>query len=255
MSRAAIFGLGLGLLTAGGAIAQAAAEPSTTPPAATPDMTTTSPMSPLAAPEAVPPTAPTRPADIPTATASSGPIVTYVLRAKKATFAHTTTGNATFAVIGALAAISEGKKIVDSYQVEDPAVGLARDLAASFAASKGGSLAPAPIMIDGEKADDVTPKAAGARYIVDVQTQAWNSIYFPLDWTHYGLIYGAIYKIIDVQDAKVLGKGRCFVKPKHSADSPTGDQLLNDQAAGLKKLDADAAAECLSDLKTKIAGL
>ena len=58
-------------------------------------------------------------------------------------------GNAAFAAIGALAAISSSKKLAEDNDLTDPAADMRVDVAKAFAASKGLSVADAPIMLHG----------------------------------------------------------------------------------------------------------
>ncbi len=204
-----------------------------------------SPPAPAAAPPA-PEAAPAAPATTP-----AGPVVAYVTLTKKPTFVAQSVGSAEFAVIGAIAAMSAGDKLVATYNIDDPSVAVAAEVAKLYAAKQGASLASAPLVVDnGAQLKSLDGK--GARYVVTVATYYWGYSYFSFDWGHYGAFYGAVLAIYDTTTDKTVAKGKCLVVTKKQPDSPTYDQMVADNAAKLKALLAGAGETCLDQLKAKV---
>jgi hypothetical protein len=232
-------------------------------PAATPGQPAPAepPVQPEPAPAAQPEAAQPAPATAPPAAAEpahAAAQVAYLATSQRPGFAMLSSGNAVFGAIGGLAAVAASKKLAEEDDFTDPANDMRVDVAKAFAASKGLTAADAPIMLQpGDakasfQAAKESAKAQGARYLVDLGTLSWMVIYFPLDWAHYGTTYGAAMRIIDLQSDEVVAKGRCFVKPEHTPDSPSKERLLADKGALLKRMAVEAAAKCGVILKTEV---
>lgn len=161
-------------------------------------------------------------------------------------------GGSAFALIGALAEIAEGKELAKKYSLRDPAPDIAVEIAKAFAASKGAAVAAPPIVVTEENPAAIIAGANGANYVVDVAGGGVTSMYFSFDWTHYGVMYGATLRILDVATGDILMKGRCFIKPKKSPDSPTNAEMMADDAKVLKAMIAAAGEACITELKAKV---
>lgn len=184
--------------------------------------------------------------------APTGPVVTYTVRAGQPTFVMSTAASASFAMIGAFAMIAEGKRIAAMLQLEEPANVVGAEIAAAYAVSKGGQVTTDPIAVTAPKQDLLASNAGKdtrAAYIVDVAPVGLNAIYFSFDWTHYGLIYSSNLRVLNGADGKQIAKAKCFIGPKKTPDSPTYDQLLENNGQVLKKMIAAGNAECVEQMK------
>lgn len=172
---------------------------------------------------------------------------------KKPDFAAMTAGKAAFAMLGALAMISEGNKLIEEHKVEDPANTIAAGLIKSMEASHAIRPSGTPVAVT---ADDVAHIAGaangGSRYVMDVQTINWSFGYFPTDWTHYRVIYTAKARLIDTSSKAVIAEGFCKRIPETNVGAPTYDELLASGAARLKKELSTAAEECVNSLKKEM---
>ncbi len=164
----------------------------------------------------------------------------------------TTPAKASFAIIGAVAAIEAGGKIVAENDIENPANAIAKDLALAYAKANGYRLADAALVVDKDPPAPKSGEPQGARYIVDVGPPGMNLIYFGLDWAHFDLIYSDRASVTDMTSNKVVAKGRCFLPTKKRPDLLGHDALLADKAAELKKLIQAKAAECEDKLKADL---
>lgn len=177
-----------------------------------------------------------------------GQSVAYSTRAAKPDFSAMTAGKAAFAMLGAIAMISEGNSIIASHNVPDPADEIASGLVQALQQSHGAVATPS-IMVKGNAIDQLIASAGSAKYLVDVETVSWSFMYFPTDWTHYRVVYTAKARLIDTQTKAVVAEGGCNRVPDQSATSPTYDELLANGAKRLKAELSTAAQECLAKLK------
>jgi hypothetical protein len=181
--------------------------------------------------------------------------VTQTVR-KKPDFAAFTVANATFGLVGALAAISTGNDIIALNRVDDPADAIAAGLSQALSAKHGTRVAAPPIAIDGDDAKQVAAAAKGkARFVVDVQTINWGFNYFPTDWTHYRVHYAGKARLIDVETNAVIAEGGCRQMPETNANAPTYDELMANSAARLRKELGRSVALCIRSLNKEMFAL
>ena len=168
----------------------------------------------------------------------------------------TTPAKASFALVGAFAAIAAGNTIVAENHIEDPNGDMAREIAIAYAAAHGARVADAPEADDHKwtqaKADKLSAGAAGARYVVDVEQPGMNLLYFPFDWTHFDLMFGARVRIIDTSNNQVVGQARCFMKTEKSPTLKGHEELLVNGAAELKLLIVRKSEACVAKMKTDL---
>lgn len=176
---------------------------------------------------------------------------------EKPDFGAMTAGKATFGLIGGVAMIAAGNRIVRDNEVEDPAVYISAELSRKLAEK----LALESHAAAGKTAhsDDVGALAAlyanDADLLLDVRTINWSFVYFPTDWNSYRVIYSAKLRLIDTHSKKVVAEGFCARVPEKSADAPSHDQLLADRAARLKQELRIAADECIAHMNTQVLGV
>lgn len=184
---------------------------------------------------------------------ADGPLVAYVENTGPMNLTDTPVSSGRISVSGGVAQISMGQKLPPEDAIDDPSPGIARDLAATYAAAHHGRVATAPILV-GQQLFRISPaklveQAGGASYIVDVDPPNMNVIYFPTDWSHFDMIFDTSARLIDASSRRVVAQARCFLPSVKTADAPTHEQLLADHAAGLKRLVAHKVDMCLVKLK------
>lgn len=172
---------------------------------------------------------------------------------EKPNFSAMTAVAASFAVIGALAAISEGNSIVEKNEVADPADFISSSLAKSLEAAQSVKIISASVPVASDDPSVIASSAASsAAYVLDVQTTYWSFDYFPTDWTHYRVLYAAKARLIDTRTKSVVALGICSRVPDSNTGAPTYDELMANQAAGLKRELEAAAKECVNTLKAEM---
>lgn len=168
----------------------------------------------------------------------------------KPDFAAMTPGAAPFAIVGAVAALVSGNKIIADNHVADPADAIATALADALHATQGSRTVAGPVPVETTDAARIAAQAKDrARYVLDVETRNWSLTYFSTDWTHYQVPYRAIARLIDTGTGGILAESTCSLRLESSAGTPTYDELLADGAARLKATLAAAGATCAAQFK------
>jgi hypothetical protein len=98
--------------------------------------------------------------------------------------------------------------------------------------------------------DDVGALAktyANAELILDVKTIGWSFLYFPTDFNNYRVMYSARLRLIDRQRQAVMAEEFCSYTPEYedTNKAPSYDELVGNNAAGLKRELANAARHCV----------
>jgi hypothetical protein len=185
--------------------------------------------------------------------------VTY----KKPPFTATTYGRIVIgsvfgAVGGAVAAaksISAGDQIVQENQIADPAEGMAAEVTPKIVARL--KAASSVTLADQDPKDNTQLSAAlgNKGVVLDVQTINWMFLYFPLDWTHYHVMYAARARLIDASNGKTIGLVPCnYDSGDDKMPPPNYDTLLADHAAILKAKLAAAASACTAKIEATMLG-
>jgi len=227
-----------------------AAEPAATDAAPAADAATDAAPATEAAPAADAQAA--QPAAAPALAAGDGPLIAYVSRKDPPGFIAMQPTQAMFGMVGALAAIAESKQLVKELELQDPANGIAADLAQALAESKGGRVTTTTIPLDKDHRDALALNSEKAAYVVTVNQGIVNAIYFALKWNRFGVSMAAHAEILDAATGKPVAKGTCSVKAKAEENSPNYDELLHNGGKRLKQMMAEAQAVCTEQLKVKL---
>ena len=164
-------------------------------------------------------------------------------------FVSFTAGKAAFALIGAAAMISEGNQIVKDNAIDDPAQGIARGLTDRLVAARAmKTVAGDRSAARSDEVGALVTMYPGADYIVDVKTLNWMFNYYPSDWAHYRVTYGARVRLIDAASKKVVAETMCNTVQGDDKKPPDKDQLLENRAALLKTYLQQGAAACIDVL-------
>lgn len=166
-------------------------------------------------------------------------------------FTAMTWGRAGFGAIGGVAMITEGNKLVADNHLADPALAIAAKLTPVVAEkmkTAGGTL------LDKRDSNDVAKLVAAANgrgVILDVQTFNWSFMYFPLDWTHYKVLYMGRARLIDAAAAKEIARVLCTWKSDEN-NPPDYDTLVGNGAEKLKAMLATAAETCAATYRENL---
>ena len=170
----------------------------------------------------------------------------------KPDFAAMTAGKAMFAMVGAFAMISAGNEIVQKHDVEDTAKFITQEVAKNIGSTLSVNIKE-PVIYGNN--DDIAHLIAVHRhhdYILDIRTVNWSFGYFPTDWDSYRVMYSAKLKLIDVKASEIVAEAFCSRVPEQTSESPSYDQLLENNAARLKDELRISADHCIKELSRKI---
>jgi hypothetical protein len=160
-------------------------------------------------------------------------------------FSAMTYGKAAFGLIGAGLMISEGNAVVKDNDLPDPSLRieakLTERLADHLKASGATKIAGRPAKLDDEAS--LSRDAGSKGVILDVETINWMFVYYPLDWSHYRIMYVGRARLIDANTGKRIAQAPCTYQSDDTAP-PTYDQMLADKAARLKTMFAAATDFC-----------
>jgi hypothetical protein len=152
-------------------------------------------------------------------------------------------------LIGGAVMISEGNAVVKDNDIPDPAVQIAArltPLVADRVKSSGTvAIAARPAKLDDEVS--LSRDAGHKGVLLDVETINWMFVYYPLDWTHYRIMYVGRARLIDANAGKRIAQAPC-VYQSDDKTPPTYDQMMADKAALLKNMLAAAADSCVDKM-------
>jgi hypothetical protein len=171
-------------------------------------------------------------------------------------FVALTATKAAFALAGGLVALSEGNRLIAENQVADPAVAIAAGLRLSLEQKYGMRFTDTPVPLSSDDPESIAKAVAGkTRYMLDVRSEGWSFGYFPTDWTHYRVMYGARARLIDTETKTVIAEGVCRHAPESNEGAPTYDQLLDNKAMLLKQTLTTIATGCVTRMNAEMLAL
>ena len=145
---------------------------------------------------------------------------------------------------------TEGHKLIKKFNIKDPTL-LVKD---AFIQNinkprKAGNFIGVNTLIsyDDSSIDKLKLKYKNG-VILKISPKQWAIQYFPLDWSHYLMFYGANAELIRLNDSKVIWSASCAAHQDNNDTAPTLDQLTSDKSTVLKQWVRASAAECARQL-------
>ncbi|HKQ44132.1 MAG TPA: hypothetical protein VJS47_01955 [Rhizomicrobium sp.] len=192
-----------------------------------------------------------------------GGALTIVTHAKPS-FIAMTPGKGAFAMMGAFAAIADGNKLVETYQIPDPAHTVTAKLTPVLQ-DKFKTSAVKTISDLEEKITSDTALAAAAErqgVVLDVVTVGWGYSYFPLNWGRYNIGTNVNARLIDARSGKVIAQSHCIPPKEQQANfpapepdkAPTHDEMMADNAALIKATIIKNADTCAAIIQKNMFG-
>jgi hypothetical protein len=173
-----------------------------------------------------------------------------VVTHEKPSFSAATPTKAMFGAFGAMAMISEGNAIVTANAIEDPSIDIGDEIAASLTTRYDLSASAGPDISATDEVDELARQYAAADLVLFTQTRGWGFMYFPGDWDNYRVNLNMTVRLIDTERRSVLAAADCIYTPEYddSDQAPTHDDLMSDNAAGLKAELKKGADYCIEKL-------
>lgn len=191
------------------------------------------------------------PVDHKTLTSFQGRTVVTSQRDRPA-FSANTAGKVVFGMVGAVVAVTSGNALIKENDVQDPAIYIGKALLADLVTDEVLTPVPEASTTNTDDVQKLAKQYSNADLLLDVQTVNWSFWYFPTNWTHYKVIYSAKLRLIDTKHSKLLADGFCSRVPEETPDAPTHEELVENNAARLKKELATAADFCIHEFRTKV---
>lgn len=167
-------------------------------------------------------------------------------------FSATTADKAMFGAIGGVAMLSKGNDIIQENEVQDPAEAIGAALVDDLA-SKYELIVKKPTKQASSKSTEKIAADYGfADLVLDVQTRSWGFAYFPMDWNNYHVMYTARLELIDTSSGEAIATGSFAYDSKDNAVHPSYDQLIDNQASGLKNEITKARDQCIMEFRQRI---
>jgi hypothetical protein len=152
-------------------------------------------------------------------------------------------------LIGAAVMAEGGRRVVEVNNIQDPAHAIAQAIAAELRDTHQLRLAASAISVDSDDVAKVAKENSGGDLLLDVRTISWGYSYFPTTWNRYRVFYSARLRLVDLKSAKVIAEGFCSRMPEETPDAPTGDELLANGAAVVKRELKTAADTCIEHFR------
>ena len=144
-----------------------------------------------------------------------------------------TPGRRTFGLLGVIAMMREGNRLVADYHLEDPAGQLSLDLVKALASRN----------------DMRTGTRDAADLLLDVQTINWDFRPYRNNPDNLFVVYSARISLVERRGGTVLASGKCRSRRDSEGDSATLNELLADGAKRLQTELREAANECAQRMK------
>lgn len=134
--------------------------------------------------------------------------------------------------------------------IEDPMIAVRRRLTDRLAAEAGfKNLRPAdaPLPLEETSIADLQ-KRFGKGLHLQIYPTAWTVVYYVSNWSRYYMMYGAMARMVRVDDGAILWSGQCSVRRDDGDKAPTIEELMANRAALLKVWARDASLQCADQL-------
>ena len=159
-----------------------------------------------------------------------------VRTASTPSFYADTSGRRTFGILGVIAMVREGNRLVKEHGLEDPAAQLAEEVLAALASRNAMR----------------TTTRDSADLLLDVTTINWDFRPYRNDPENLYVVYSARFRLSDLRNGTVLAEGKCRSRRDPDGDSATLDQLLAEGARRLQDELREAGRECAQVLKEDV---
>lgn len=180
-----------------------------------------------------------------------GESITYSMH-KTPSFSAMTAGKAAFGALGGVAVIDKGNEIIQENGVQDPAATIGATLVHDLAKKYGLIIKQPTVTTSSKKAGVIASDYSNADLVLDVQTRGWGFAYFPMDWNNYYVMYTAKLQLIDTSSGEAIATGSFAYDSKYNTVHPSYDQLISNQAVGLKNEIRKARDQCIIEFRQRI---
>lgn len=170
-----------------------------------------------------------------------------------ADFAAMTPGKATFAMLGALAMISEGNSFIKDNGIADPAIdigaGVRKGLVDKYHLVE---FATTELPLHDDSLETIIKSYSASDFVVDVKTINWSYGYMPVNWDSYHVRYVARARLIDVKNSRIVAEDYCARNPKELSDAVSHEKLIENHGQFLRAKLSTYSADCANELAKRM---
>jgi hypothetical protein len=156
---------------------------------------------------------------------------------------------------GAIAAnsmISEGNKIISQNGVEDPADYIGEQLMSGLAAQYQLNQVNAnKTTVESDDIEHISSLYKDADYVLDVRTVSWQTLPGNVG-NRYRVVYSSKLRLIDTNERTVVAEGFCYKAPKQNDPQFSHEELIGNNAEGLKNQLKVKADYCVDHFKKNV---
>ncbi len=184
---------------------------------------------------------------------ASTPKTVVVSQRETASFVAMTPSRGMLAAIGGVIMVAEGNKLVEEYQIEDPANYIGHEIVSSLRDHMTLELVSnTSTTADTKNVAELSSIYGDSDLLVDVQTGYWNFSYFPTNFKKYRIQYNAQLRIIDTRSESQVAGALCKRRLGEEETAPTYDELIANNAERLKAILRQAADECIEEFRETV---
>lgn len=143
-----------------------------------------------------------------------------------------------------------GHKLIKKFNINDPAL-LVKDAFIKYINNpqKAGNFISTKNLISSDESSIENLKNKyKSGVILKISPKQWSIQYFPLDWSHYLMFYGANAELIRLNDSKVIWSASCAAHQDNNDTAPTLDELTASNSTVLKQWINSSTSECAQQL-------
>lgn len=178
-----------------------------------------------------------------------GKSITYAVHEEKPSFYAMTAGKSMCGGAGAAAMVCEGNEIIRENNVPDPAVTISATLVNDLATKYDLVVIQPTKKTSSTKTAQVASDYGNADLVLDVKTKSWGFAYLPMNWNNYRIMYNAKLKLIDTKKTVELASRSVSYNSINDNKHPSYNQLIDNDAVGLKQELEKAKTHCIIDFR------
>jgi len=167
-------------------------------------------------------------------------------------FRAVTRGKSQFLLLGIAAVYTHGNQIITENNIDDPAKNIGEKLVLQLRDKYETEIAPIRVFVINDDIQDISKKNSGLDLLLDIKTTNWAFAYYLTSLSKYRVLYSAQLRLIDMKKGEILAEGLCERNPDQTSNSPTYDELLDNNAEGLKNELREAEEFCAGEFWGKV---
>lgn len=178
-----------------------------------------------------------------------------VTKRKQPTFLALSVGKSMLGLTGIAAASASGNKLVAEKGIPDPSQQVAEATGKAYSAAYGLNQVTGVQLVQTGELLDLAKASNGAAYILDITTTGWGYDRKGVSLTQLIVGYGVKLRLLNAQKGTEVSSDFCqYTTDQQGGSSYSQDELLENDAAVLKRVLSEATQFCIAKFKPKLGG-